>query len=87
MSGRLGECGHGLIRGDEGVVEDLGGPALLQDLRAFVAELMGVKLAELLAAAVAMQICTARIVISREHERTGLVNVHFPRHGFGVARV
>jgi glutathione S-transferase len=30
---------------------------------------------------------TATIVISREHERTGLVNVHFPRHGFGVKRV
>jgi glutathione S-transferase len=27
------------------------------------------------------------IVISRIHERTGLVNVHFPRHGFGVTRV
>jgi len=30
---------------------------------------------------------TASIIVSREHERTGLVNVHFPRHGFGVARV
>jgi glutathione S-transferase len=30
---------------------------------------------------------TASIVISREHERTGVVNVHFPRHGFGVNRV
>ena len=26
------------------------------------------------------------IVIRREHERTGPVNVHFPRHGFGVTR-
>ncbi len=26
------------------------------------------------------------IVIAREHERTGLVHVHFPRHGFGVIR-
>jgi len=30
---------------------------------------------------------TARIVISRDHDRTGRVNVHFPRHGFGVTRV
>lgn len=30
---------------------------------------------------------SASIVVSREHERTGLVNVHFPRHGFGVTRV
>jgi glutathione S-transferase len=30
---------------------------------------------------------TATIVISREHERTGRVQVHFPRHGFGVTRV
>ena len=30
---------------------------------------------------------TASIVIRREHERTGVVNVHFPRHGFGVTRV
>jgi glutathione S-transferase len=29
----------------------------------------------------------AEIVISRSHERTGPVNVHFPRHGFGVTRV
>jgi glutathione S-transferase len=29
----------------------------------------------------------AVIVISREHERTGAVNVHFPRHGFAVTRV
>jgi glutathione S-transferase len=29
---------------------------------------------------------TASIIISRDHERTGRVNVHFPRHGFGVAR-
>jgi glutathione S-transferase len=29
----------------------------------------------------------AEIVVSRVHERTGLVNVHFPRHGFGVTRV
>jgi glutathione S-transferase len=27
------------------------------------------------------------IVIRREHERTGVVHVHFPRHGFGVNRV
>ena len=27
------------------------------------------------------------IVIRREHERTGEVHVHFPRHGFGVTRV
>jgi glutathione S-transferase len=27
------------------------------------------------------------IVISRRHERTGPVNVHFPRHGFAVTRV
>ena len=26
------------------------------------------------------------IVIAREHERTGLVHVHFPRHGFGVSK-
>ena len=30
---------------------------------------------------------TAEIVITRTHERTGPVNVHFPRHGFGVTRV
>ncbi len=30
---------------------------------------------------------TASIIIAREHERTGLVHVHFPRHGFGVTRV
>ena len=30
---------------------------------------------------------TASIIISRDHERTGLVNVHFPRHGFGATRV
>ena len=30
---------------------------------------------------------TAEIVISRRHERTGQVHVHFPRHGFGVQRV
>ena len=30
---------------------------------------------------------TASIVIRREHERTGEVHVHFPRHGFGVTRV
>jgi glutathione S-transferase len=30
---------------------------------------------------------TASIIISRTHERTGLVNVHFPRHGFGATRV
>lgn len=29
---------------------------------------------------------TASIVIRREHERTGVVHVHFPRHGFGVTR-
>ncbi len=29
----------------------------------------------------------ATITISREHELTGVVNVHFPRHGFGVTRV
>ena len=29
----------------------------------------------------------ATIVIGREHERTGRVNVHFPRHGFGATRV
>ena len=29
----------------------------------------------------------ASITIAREHERTGLVHVHFPRHGFGVTRV
>jgi glutathione S-transferase len=29
----------------------------------------------------------ASIVIRREHERTGEVHVHFPRHGFGVTRV
>lgn len=29
---------------------------------------------------------TATIVIGREHERTGRVNVHFPRHGFGATR-
>jgi glutathione S-transferase len=29
----------------------------------------------------------ASITIGRTHERTGPVNVHFPRHGFGVARV
>jgi len=29
---------------------------------------------------------TASIVICREHERTGVVHVHFPRHGFGVTR-
>jgi glutathione S-transferase len=27
------------------------------------------------------------ITVSREHEHTGAVNVHFPRHGFGVTRV
>ena len=30
---------------------------------------------------------SATIVIRREHVRTGPVNVHFPRHGFGVTRV
>ena len=30
---------------------------------------------------------TASIVIRREHERTGVVHVHFPRHGFGVTKV
>ena len=30
---------------------------------------------------------TGAIVISRTHERTGPVNVHFPRHSFGVTRV
>ncbi len=30
---------------------------------------------------------TATITISRPHELTGVVNVHFPRHGFGVTRV
>ena len=30
---------------------------------------------------------TDEIVISREHERTGVVHVHFPRHGFGVTKV
>ena len=30
---------------------------------------------------------TASIVVSRTHDRTGVVNVHFPRHGFGVTRV
>ncbi len=30
---------------------------------------------------------TASITIRRSHERTGVVHVHFPRHGFGVARV
>jgi glutathione S-transferase len=29
----------------------------------------------------------ATIVIRREHERTGPVNVHFPRYGFGATRV
>jgi glutathione S-transferase len=29
----------------------------------------------------------ATIIIGREHERTGRVNVHFPRFGFGVTRV
>lgn len=28
----------------------------------------------------------ATIIVSRTHERTGLVNGHFPRHGFGVTR-
>ncbi len=28
----------------------------------------------------------ATVVIRRAHERTGVVNVHFPRHGFGVTR-
>jgi glutathione S-transferase len=30
---------------------------------------------------------TGSIVIAREHDLTGVVNVHFPRHGFGVTRV
>ena len=30
---------------------------------------------------------TASITIRRSHARTGVVHVHFPRHGFGVARV
>jgi glutathione S-transferase len=30
---------------------------------------------------------TASIVIRREHGRTGVVHVHFPRHNFGVTRV
>ncbi len=30
---------------------------------------------------------TTSIVIRREHERTGEVHVHFPRHGFGVTPV
>jgi glutathione S-transferase len=30
---------------------------------------------------------TASIVIRRQHEQTGVVHVHFPRHGFGVTRV
>jgi glutathione S-transferase len=29
---------------------------------------------------------TASIVVRREHERTGVVHVHFPRHGFAVSR-
>jgi glutathione S-transferase len=29
---------------------------------------------------------TASIVIAREHERTGVVHVHFPRHNFAVTR-
>ncbi len=30
---------------------------------------------------------SATITISRKHDLTGVVNVHFPRHGFGVTRV
>ncbi len=30
---------------------------------------------------------TNSITISRAHERTGAVHVHFPRHGFGVTRI
>jgi len=30
---------------------------------------------------------TASIVVRREHERTGVVHVHFPRHGFGATKV